>query len=129
MSSLIPSSTSSEDFNSSFLSRHPTSPSHILGAARGLLEIKRQSTPLHSDTVSAVSPIIDKLVAQDVSPRVEIFVKAIALLKEAGASAEEVAAFEKKIKERVPLAEMFAPEGERKKRREEVMAVPEEKKA
>lgn len=94
-----------------------------------MLEIKRQSSPLSSDTVSSVSSVLDKLVSKDVPPHVEIFIEAIALLKEAGASNEEVGEFEKKIKERVPLAAMFAPENERKKRREEVMTVSEETKA
>jgi hypothetical protein len=128
-SSLIPTSTSSEDFNSSFLARHSASPSHILGSARGILEITRQSEPLQTETVGEIAAVLDKLVAQDVPPRVEAFVEGVALLKEAGAGAEEIEKFEKKVKERVPLAEMFAPEEERKKRREEIMAVPEEKKA
>ena len=72
--------------------------------------------------------MLDKLVANDVPPRVDTFVDAIALLQEAGASAEEVGAFEKKVKGRVPLAEMFSPEGERKAKRKSIMTVPEEAK-
>jgi len=55
---------------------------------------------------------------------------AVSLLKEAGASTEQVVAFERKAKARVPLSAVFEPVEERKKRRDEVMqALGEEGKA
>jgi hypothetical protein len=123
---VLPSSTSSKDFNAEFLSRHSQSPAHILGAARGLFEIKRSSEPVSGDTVSSIVTVLDKLTGEGVPPRIPVFLGAVALLKEAGASADQISDFEQKIKARVPLAEVFAPAEERKKQREEILAAKEE---
>lgn len=127
---LIASSTSSETFNEEFLTRHSSSPEHILAAARGVLEIKRSTDPLPTDTAGAVSAVLEKLAVEDVPPQVDALLDAVSLLKEAGASTEQVVAFERKAKARVPLSAVFEPVEERKKRRDEVMqALGEEGKA
>ena len=118
---LIATGTSSETFNDQFLARHSSSPEHILAYARGVLEIKRSTDPLPADTVSSVSSALEKLLAEGVPPHVEVLIQAVSLLREAGADAEQVGAFEKKAKGRVSLATVFEPVEERKKRREEVM--------
>ena len=106
-----------EEFNSTYLSRHSTSPRHILGAARGLYEIQQPSVD-----IASILSVLEKLTEQDVPPEISTFTDALALLKQAGASDEQMAVFQAKIKTRIPLAEMFAPIEERRKRRDEVMA-------
>lgn len=118
---LIASSASSDSFNDEFLSRHTSSPEHVLAGARGVLEIKRSTDPLPSDTAEAVSFVLDKLVADGVPPHVDALLDAVSLLKEAGASTEQITAFEQEAKGRVPLATVFEPVEEKKKRRDEVM--------
>ncbi len=110
-----------EAFNSAFLSKHSQSPEHILGAARGLYEVQKPS----SDVPSIVSAV-EKLTEDGVPPRISVFLEAITLLKEVGATPEQIQAYEAKILERVPLAEVFSPEEKKKQRRESIMASKEE---
>lgn len=110
-----------EEFNEVYLSQHQSSPSHILGAARGLYEIQQPSTD-----ASAILNILDRLTGEGVPPRIPIFIESIELLKKAGATEDQLSEFQNKIKSRVPLAEVFASSEEKKKRREEVMKAQEE---
>ena len=118
--SLIPNvigkDVSSEDFNTSFLSRHPTSPPHILGAARGLLEIKRASNPLPEDTVDEIKRVLLRLIDQGVPPSIPVLLEAIDLLHTAGASPAVVDELKVRYKERLPLAMVFESDTERAKR-------------
>lgn len=112
--------TTPDDFNNAYLAKG-SSPEHILGAARGVLEIKKATLP---DTAQAVLAVLDQLT--DVPPRVATYLDAVRLLRESGASAEQVSSFEAQIKARLPLAEIFASAEQKKKRREGVAALKEE---
>lgn len=104
---LLPSG-SVEDYNSSFRARHAQSPQHILGAARGLLEVKRSSDPSPADSAQSVRSVLDALVQPGLPTDVKVLVQAVSLLKEAGATGEEVDAFKAKCRARLPLAWVFA---------------------
>lgn len=91
-----------------------------------MYEIKRAQDPLPSDTTESVLAVLDKLAGEGVPPRLATFLQAIRLLRQTGASAEQVAAFEAKVKARLPLAEVFSPVEEKKKRRDAVEALKEE---
>ena len=118
--------SSPEEFNKAFLARHSSSPAHILGAAAGLLEIKHAEGKKNAEAVPDVLSMLSNLAAEGVPPSTETFLGAIALVKSAGASAEQVAELEKKAKARLPLAEIFAGEEERKKQRAAIFAEKEE---
>jgi peptide alpha-N-acetyltransferase len=120
---LITKDIPSEEFSTAFLSRHPTSPAHILGAAQGLLEIKRACTPLPEDTVADVQSILRRLLEDGVPPNVEVLQKATELLRAAGAGQEVVDAWKGKCRARLPLAWVFASADEKVQRRKVVEIV------
>ena len=113
---LISKDKSSEEFNESFASRHPTSPPHILGTARGLLEIKRASDPEPSDTVYEVQRILLRLVDEGVPPSIPILLEAVDLLRSAGADANVISDYNARCRARLPLAWVFASDTDRAQR-------------
>ena len=113
---IISETISSEDFNSSFLSRHSTSPPHILGAARGLLEIKRASNPLPDDTVDDITRVLLRLIEKGVPPSLPVLLQAVDLLRTSGASPAVVDELNARYKVRLPLAMVFDSDTEKAKR-------------
>lgn len=124
-SSLLASSTTLEEFNKAFGAKHAQSPSHILGAAQGVYEIKK-SDPQSSDAADAVMAILDGLTKDGVPPSVSVFERSILLLKQAGASGQTVDEFRQKALRRAPLAKILEGDDVRKRKRDEAMAVNEE---
>ena len=118
---LLPTSTTLDIFNLSYLSRHPTSSPHILGAAKGLFEVKRSSDSFSSDTPESIANFLSKLTEENVQPRLSDMLDGKYLLKQAGASAQVLTEFSAKCQKRLPVSTIFAPEAERKRKREEVM--------
>lgn len=103
---LIPEGTTPSDFNNQFLASNSTSAPHILAAASASLELEK----------SEVENILNKLLDSRVSPTVSGLSSAIEILRRSGASAESVAAFKSKCRERLPLAWIFASEPEKSER-------------
>ncbi|KAK4688996.1 N-alpha-acetyltransferase 15/16, NatA auxiliary subunit, partial [Tremellales sp. Uapishka_1] len=103
---ILPNDTDLESYNSAFLSKHASSPKHILGAAKGFVEIKPTSSPLF---------ILENLTKEDVPPSIETMVSGLALLK----SEEDKKAFREKCSERLPLAWVFKGDTEKETRRTE----------
>lgn len=122
--SLLPTGTSPADFNASFLSRHSTSPAHILGAAAGLLEIKRASDPLPSNTSAEILAVLDKLFSEGVSPSIEVLQKGRSVLEEAGADKAELEAWRERCRTKLPLAWVFASKEEVEARKASEGPVP-----
>lgn len=110
---LIPKDMSSEEYNSSFLSRHPSSPEHILGAARGLFEIKRASGAPSTDTVDGIRTIVDRLAEVGVPPSIPIMLGVVDLLRAAGAGDSVVDEYRGRCRSRLPLAWVFASDAEK----------------
>jgi hypothetical protein len=110
--SLLPTGTTPDDFNASFLSRHPASSAHILGAAGGLLEIKRASNPLPSNTSAEILAVLDKLFSDGVSPSIEVLQKGRSVLEEAGADKAVLEAWRERCRTKLPLAWVFASKEE-----------------
>ncbi|ORY35432.1 NMDA receptor-regulated protein 1-domain-containing protein [Naematelia encephala] len=124
--SILPTETSPEEFNASFLSRHSTSPRHILGAAQGLLEIKRAIDPVPSDTLAEVIAILNQITTDNVPPAVPIMLEAVDFLRSAGAAPEQVDTFRKRCTDRAPLAWVLATEDEQKRRKTQGMDMDDE---
>jgi peptide alpha-N-acetyltransferase len=122
--SLLPTGTTPDDFNASFLSRHSTSSSHILGAAEGLLEIKRVSNPLSSNTSAEVLAVLDKLFTDGVSPSIEVLQKGRSVLEEAGADKAVLDTWRERCRTKLPLAWVFASKEEVEARKASEGAVP-----
>lgn len=115
--SILPTETSSEEYNTNFLSRHSKSPSHILGAAKGLLEINKSGS---AESIESILTILNHLTETGVPPNIPIMLEAMDLLREAKASGEEVERFRKRCRERVPLAWVLASSEEQVQRKQEV---------
>ncbi|GFZ49424.1 hypothetical protein JCM24511_07544 [Saitozyma sp. JCM 24511] len=122
--SLLPTGTSPADFNASFLSRHSSSSAHILGAAAGLLEIKRASDPLPSNTSAEILAVLDKLFSEGVSPSIEVLQKGRSVLEEAGADKAELEAWRERCRTKLPLAWVFASKEEVEARKASEGPVP-----
>jgi len=116
LASLIQKNSSSEAYNSSFLSRHSDSPRHILGAARGLLEVKRSSDPLPAETADEVQRILSRLADDGVPPSIPAMLEALDLLRKARATSAIVDEYRARCRKRLPLAWVFAPDAEKAER-------------
>ena len=114
---LIPTDTDLTVYNQQYLSRHPQSPAHIFGAAKGLSELRKTSETRTTD----ITAVLDHLCDEGVPPSVPVMLEAIQLLRDLKASAEEIGVFRNKCKARVPLATVFDPETELAARRREAV--------
>lgn len=104
---LIPTGTSSTEYNTQFLSSNSTSAPHILAAASASLRLES----------GEVETILNKLFDSSVPPTVEGLTSAIEILKRSEASEERVTEFKGKCRERLPLAWVFASEQEKSERK------------
>ena len=113
LQSLLPSATSSESFNESFLSRHSTSPPHIVGGAKG-------SYAVSGDVESAIK-ILNTLTDTGVPSSIPCMLEGLELLRQSKAPTAVQEAFRERCRGRLPLATVFGSEAEQKRLREEVL--------
>ena len=124
--SILPKGTDLSAYNSEFVERHSSSPAHIVGAAAGLLEIKRASDPLPDDTVPSLLSVLSRLAQQDVLVSIGSMLQGVEVLKAAKASNEEIASFRSTCRERLPSAWVLASKDEQAQHAAELAAVPEQ---
>lgn len=124
--SILPEGTELAAYNTAFLEQHSASPVHIVGAAAGLLEIKRSSDPLPADTVPSLLNVLSRLANQGVPVSIPSILQGVEILQAAKASDEEIASFRSQCRERLPSAWVLASKDEQAKHAAELAAVPEQ---
>ena len=117
---LIPSNADLKAFNAAFLSAHSSSPSHILGAARGIAELDA-TRPLPAESLKDFQTTLQRLAAEDTPTSVPVMSSAIQLLRDLGAPSADIDAFRETCHKRVPLATVFVSEEEASRRRKEAV--------
>ena len=131
--SLVPSGSTPEAYNESYLSAGPSDPKRILGAARGLLQIALSTSEafISADQRAAVLSLLSELAAEGSSSSsssgagsVRDFAAALALARspELGAGVEDVQGLRKRFEGKVPLAWDLRDQGERDARARELEA-------
>ena len=82
-----------------------------MGAARGLLEVKRSTVPLPADTAETVLAALVRLTEDGVPPSIPVMQEGFELLRSAGASKVDIDGYRKRCKLRCPLATVFDEKG------------------
>lgn len=102
-----------KQYNTDFLTKHSNSSAHILGAAQAHVVLSGMSSgPLDPSVRSEIIAILEEMTLPDVPPSITHMMRAVELIKSIGGSEEDIEAFERKCKGRVPLAAVFASKEE-----------------